>query len=178
MMTSDASYVCYFLSNETHQRTYVGISNNVPRRLRQHNGEIKGGARATRAYGPWHIEVIVTGFVNKSQCLSFEWFMMAGRPYQVPNLPLVGPVYRLKDWFVTDLRTMAVKIKLVLDSFNITCWPTGGSLVNHMVENTTSCLDHNLSCFRLDWKYGSQLFIRCVKHPNFLFTTAHIHTFF
>jgi len=80
MMTSDASYVCYFLSNETHQRTYVGISNNVPRRLRQHNGEIKGGARATRAYGPWHIEVIVTGFVNKSQCLSFEWFMHHLRP--------------------------------------------------------------------------------------------------
>ncbi len=30
------------------QRTYVGITVDVPRRLRQHNGEIVGGAISTR----------------------------------------------------------------------------------------------------------------------------------
>ncbi|MBK9031978.1 MAG: GIY-YIG nuclease family protein [Myxococcales bacterium] len=36
-------------------RTYVGITTDVGRRLRQHNGELAGGARATRAHRPWHV---------------------------------------------------------------------------------------------------------------------------
>ncbi len=31
---------------------YCGISNNLPKRLRQHNGEIVGGAKYTRANAP------------------------------------------------------------------------------------------------------------------------------
>ncbi len=31
---------------------YCGITNDLPRRLRQHNGEIKGGAKYTRANAP------------------------------------------------------------------------------------------------------------------------------
>jgi len=36
-------------------RTYVGIAIDVDRRLRQHNGELVGGARSTRAHRPWGI---------------------------------------------------------------------------------------------------------------------------
>ncbi|MEE2887659.1 MAG: GIY-YIG nuclease family protein [Planctomycetota bacterium] len=35
--------------------TYVGITTDVERRLRQHNGELPGGAKATRANRPWRI---------------------------------------------------------------------------------------------------------------------------
>ena len=31
---------------------YCGITNDLPKRLRQHNGEIKGGAKYTRANAP------------------------------------------------------------------------------------------------------------------------------
>ena len=31
---------------------YCGITNNLERRLKQHNGEIKGGAKYTRSYLP------------------------------------------------------------------------------------------------------------------------------
>ncbi|WP_428088305.1 GIY-YIG nuclease family protein [Candidatus Thioglobus sp.] len=31
---------------------YCGITNDLARRLRQHNGQIKGGAKYTRANGP------------------------------------------------------------------------------------------------------------------------------
>lgn len=40
-------------------RTYVGITTDVARRLRQHNGELVGGARATRAHRPWAIGQVV-----------------------------------------------------------------------------------------------------------------------
>lgn len=34
------------------QSLYCGITNNLQKRLRQHNGELKGGAKYTRAKGP------------------------------------------------------------------------------------------------------------------------------
>jgi len=54
-------------------RTYVGATNNFKRRLRQHNGEIKGGARATFAKRPWEPVVVVSGFDTQSFALKFEW---------------------------------------------------------------------------------------------------------
>jgi structure-specific endonuclease subunit SLX1 len=47
-----STYVCYLLrlakADSAAARTYVGITNNLTRRLRQHNGEIKGGALSTK----------------------------------------------------------------------------------------------------------------------------------
>jgi putative endonuclease len=40
-------------------RTYVGIATDVARRLRQHNGELAGGARATRGHRPWAVGRVV-----------------------------------------------------------------------------------------------------------------------
>ena len=41
-----SKYYVYLLESTNHC-TYVGATMNLDRRLRQHNGEIKGGARAT-----------------------------------------------------------------------------------------------------------------------------------
>ena len=45
----------YLLANATRSRTYVGATKDVARRIRQHNGEIKGGARYTKSGRPWSI---------------------------------------------------------------------------------------------------------------------------
>ncbi len=44
-----------YLIQNVNGRFYIGITIDVQRRLRQHNGEIKGGAKATRAGRPWKI---------------------------------------------------------------------------------------------------------------------------
>jgi structure-specific endonuclease subunit SLX1 len=78
MLSTSASthqYICYILRNNDRSKTYVGITNNMPRRLRQHNGGLRGGARYTRGGRPWKLVAFVRGFVNKSQALSFEWYM-------------------------------------------------------------------------------------------------------
>ena len=69
-------YCCYLLHNAAAARTYCGVTNNLSRRLRQHNGDISGGARYTTGNaGRWRVVATVEGFANRSQCLSFEWWV-------------------------------------------------------------------------------------------------------
>ena len=71
------NYSCYLLRNiyETHKtHTYNGSTNNLKRRIRQHNGEIMGGARQTsRASGGWEYYCIMCGFPDKINALQCEW---------------------------------------------------------------------------------------------------------
>tara|TARA_Y100000591_G_scaffold332344_1_gene369306 strand:- start:370 stop:795 length:426 start_codon:yes stop_codon:yes gene_type:complete len=62
----------YIIYNRT--STYAGVSPDPVRRLRQHNGEIKGGAKYTTSKGPgWKHICIITGFKDKIQAMQFEW---------------------------------------------------------------------------------------------------------
>jgi len=72
------TYYCYILKNDylPHiQRTYNGSTVNPKRRIRQHNGIIKGGAKYTRSFGnsTWKIYVIIKGLPDYSNCLQCEW---------------------------------------------------------------------------------------------------------
>lgn len=54
--------------------TYAGVSPDPVRRLRQHNGEICGGAKYTTGRGAgWTHICLVSGFQDKIQALQFEW---------------------------------------------------------------------------------------------------------
>ncbi len=53
---SPGGWYTYLLVSEVNGRTYVGVTTDLERRLRQHNGELAGGARATRAHRPWRLE--------------------------------------------------------------------------------------------------------------------------
>ncbi len=70
----EKDYIVYLLTNTCNNRTYLGVTNNSTRRLRQHNGEIKGGARYTHAFkgtGCWQYYLQIRN-VNKSEALSIE----------------------------------------------------------------------------------------------------------
>lgn len=65
---------CYCLLSES-DRTYIGATVNLPHRLRQHNGELAGGARSThREAGSWRVLRHIVGFSEKPTALSFEWY--------------------------------------------------------------------------------------------------------
>jgi putative endonuclease len=53
-------------------RTYVGMALDVERRLLQHNGEARGGARSTRAGRPWRVGVTYGPFEAKGDALRAE----------------------------------------------------------------------------------------------------------
>ena len=70
------TYIVYLLVNTSNNNnyTYLGITNNSIRRLRQHNGEIKGGAKYTCAFkgdGQW-IYYLKIKNLTKSESLSIE----------------------------------------------------------------------------------------------------------
>ena len=68
----DCRWCLYMLTNPTQRRTYVGITVDFNRRLRQHNGELKGGARATRGQGPWRPVFRVEG-LPRTFAHQLEW---------------------------------------------------------------------------------------------------------
>ena len=71
-------FVCYALVHQKNSRSYTGQTNNFERRLRQHNGEISGGARYTsRTKDPhyWTPLFIVAGFQTIRSVLQFELAM-------------------------------------------------------------------------------------------------------
>ena len=71
----NAFYVYLLVS--TSGNTYVGATVDLDRRLRQHNKEIKGGARATSIKviqgETWTRAAYVSGFPDWKAALQFEW---------------------------------------------------------------------------------------------------------
>jgi predicted GIY-YIG superfamily endonuclease len=67
-------YFCYIIYNSRNQ-TYNGYTTNLNRRLRQHNGYISGGARATHGKGPWEYLTIISsvGWDSISCAMRHEW---------------------------------------------------------------------------------------------------------
>ena len=66
-------YHVYLLKSESSRKTYVGYSIDPFQRLRKHNGEIKGGAKATRSGRPWRLIMYITGFEFERTALQYEW---------------------------------------------------------------------------------------------------------
>ena len=67
-------HYCYIVANQQ-GRTYNGYTTHPTRRLRQHNGELVGGARATHGRGPWSFLVLIRlgPEFTKNEALSLEW---------------------------------------------------------------------------------------------------------
>lgn len=63
---------CYLLYIPGTNRTYIGATNDPAHRLRQHNGELTGGAKATKGK-QWTQAFYVSGFPDWSNTLQFEW---------------------------------------------------------------------------------------------------------
>lgn len=63
----------YLLKSTTSNKTYVGYTIDLKRRLRQHNGEITGGAKKTKHGRPWVMICYLEGFPYETTALQYEW---------------------------------------------------------------------------------------------------------
>ena len=79
-------YLVYILYSEKYKRTYVGMSNNVLRRLNEHNS---GKVRSTKSFLPWKI-VHTESFNTRIEARVKEKYLKsaAGRRWRKNNLGL------------------------------------------------------------------------------------------
>lgn len=66
-------YLLRSLNPKYPRRTYVGYTVNPSRRIRQHNGEITGGAKRTIKARPWQMICYIEGFPDHRTGLQYEW---------------------------------------------------------------------------------------------------------
>ncbi|XXG85415.1 hypothetical protein AAC387_Pa11g0494 [Persea americana] len=71
-MGETVSWSVYLIISSQLPKTYVGATNDFSRRLKQHNGKLKGGAKASHAGRPWTCACIVQGFKDQSEACMFE----------------------------------------------------------------------------------------------------------
>lgn len=62
----------YVLTSVHSRRTYVGITTDLERRVAQHNGERRGGARTTRAGRPWKLAAEYGPFDGRGEAQRVE----------------------------------------------------------------------------------------------------------
>lgn len=69
---SDSPHWVVYLLRCADNSLYCGITNNLDKRLRQHNGEIVGGAKYTKTRQPCSV-VYVEEAINRSQASQREY---------------------------------------------------------------------------------------------------------
>jgi len=120
---------CYVLWNGEGGKTYNGYTNDLARRLRQHNGELKGGARCTtRAVAsgdrPWqYLAIVRVEGITKREALSLEWHIRYPTCRRPRPSSFRGADGRLRSvvlalaWFLKERKTGAATTLFVHSSF-------------------------------------------------------------
>ena len=104
-------YVCYVIASHDGRRTYAGSTNCLERRLRQHNREISGGARATAGFSPCQVCFVVRGFgTSRVDALRFEWRLKAHRNWYRQLRRRHGPFVRRERLLAAAIEWAAVHL--------------------------------------------------------------------
>jgi|SaaInlStandDraft_4_1057021.scaffolds.fasta_scaffold13712_4 putative endonuclease len=78
------SWFCYILKCDSKNVTYVGITTNILNRLKQHNGELSGGAKFTRG-NKWTLYGVISNLENRSISSSIEYKIKHSKKYGLIN---------------------------------------------------------------------------------------------
>lgn len=119
----------YMLVN-SRGRTYIGATTDIERRLRQHNGHIRGGAKSTRDRGPWITVALLSGFENRSSAYRWEKIIKSrcrGFQERMIGFVMVGnghcPEYKKRGDYVVPPDLTLFLLSPYTDMLNGGDWP-------------------------------------------------------
>jgi len=105
------NFFCYLLYTNNTLKTYVGATTDPDRRLRQHNKEISGGAKATgisvQQGLTWQRACYITGIPEWRSALQIEWRwkQLSRTQYKHIRNPIHRRLYSLKKLLLLDKPT-------------------------------------------------------------------------
>ena len=67
-------YVVYVLQSETYKRMYIGMTNDLERRIKEHNN---GKTKSTRYYKPWKV-LFIESFSTRLEAREREKYLKSG----------------------------------------------------------------------------------------------------
>ena len=76
-------FMVYILQSGNY--SYVGMTNDFMRRFRQHNKEIKGGAKYTSKQVEWYPVCIIDGFSTMKEAMQCEWAVKHSKSLRGPQ---------------------------------------------------------------------------------------------
>lgn len=134
--TKPTIFACYLLRSlrPRCRATYIGFTTDPRRRIRQHNGQIKKGARRTKKKQPWEMVLCVYGFPSKVSALKFEW------AWQHPTQSVA---VRKAAACLKSSKGIARKIKLVYTMLTLAEWKDLNLTLNFLsakhMKHTKGC---------------------------------------
>ena len=131
------SFFVYVLES-TDKATYVGATVDLDHRLRQHNGEIKGGAHATHIRieqgNAWERVCHIKGFPDWRTALQFEWALkFHSRTFPKKMLPI--------ERRMRGLKTLLQKDRATSKSIPYTMYPEGGPSIVWEIDEAKRIYD-------------------------------------
>lgn len=122
-------HMCYILKSDVAERVYIGYTINFERRLRQHNGEIIGGAKKTKRWRPWSVICTIKGFYDVSAALRFEFRLQHNKTKKKKDENIID--YNIKHliWLINNGDGSADN-KIAWPTLHIT-WVTNKYTIEH-----------------------------------------------
>ena len=108
------NWFCYLLEHSSSKKTYIGVTNNLERRLKMHNCQLVGGAKYTTTCvkctgNYWNRVCYLSGF-DKISSLQFEWRWKQISRQIKQNNPLERRVIALVKLLQLDRPTSNAKL--------------------------------------------------------------------
>jgi predicted GIY-YIG superfamily endonuclease len=133
-------YLLRCLNPKHPNTTYIGFTVHPARRIRQHNGEIEGGAWRTKKYRPWEMVAIVSNFPTKVAAQQFEWAFQHPRRSRALRDATKG---------LWASRGMSSKLKLLFIMLSISPWSNWNLTLRFLSEEIRSIAQSKGSKFEL-----------------------------
>lgn len=141
-----SSWYCYIIksTDPSHpNKSYNGSTNNPIRRLRQHNGEIVGGAYRTKIGQPWIYYAVLKGMPNHINALQCEYAIRypLSKRKKLPKYKGVnGRIVGLND--TLKLSQWTKKSDVLNDSMSLELWILHDYA--HLIDNLPSNIVVNI----------------------------------
>ena len=117
-------YVVYLLKCEKY--SYVGMTNDIFKRLRQHNGEISGGARYTSKRKGWYPVLIIDGFQDMKSAMQCEWRLKRGKKGVIGRIKYLNDFLKNNECWTSksdNIKEQKLNYYLDVDYIDIFSYP-------------------------------------------------------